>query len=158
MLPPDGADGLVGVGLGRFFRHPAHAPARHMPVTATVSETTRTTIAGLPIVLAPAPSDADDNLNIFFPTLGLCVNNVVCLLFRSACARDLRRVALEATRWRRVGNVRCGARDQVEWATVRTARHGGSVAKSRYLMRTHRIGARPDRPPATIPLWSRMEW
>ena len=78
-LPSDGADGLVGGGLGRFYKNPAHAPGTpgHLPPTHVVREKMTATIAGLEVVLSPAPSDANDNINVFFPELELCVNNIV---------------------------------------------------------------------------------
>ena len=78
LLPPDGPDGLVGVGLGRFFKNPAHGSGTsgYVAPTEIVTEPTTATIAGLQVELSPAPSDADDSLNIFFPELGLCVNNL----------------------------------------------------------------------------------
>jgi len=78
-LPSDGPDGLVGGGLGRFYRNPAHGRGTpgHLTPTDLVSQKTTVQIAGLDVVLSPAPSDANDNLNIFFPSLGLCVNNLV---------------------------------------------------------------------------------
>lgn len=79
MLPPDGPDGLVGGGLGRFYRNPAHGRGTpgYLKPTELISEPTTATIAGLAVHFTPAPSDADDNVNIFFPELGLCINNLV---------------------------------------------------------------------------------
>lgn len=78
-LPAVGPDGLVGGGLGRFYKNPAHGRGTHghIPPTHLVSETTTVSLAGLQVVMSPAPSDANDNMNIFFPELGLCVNNIV---------------------------------------------------------------------------------
>ncbi|MFN0186223.1 MAG: alkyl sulfatase dimerization domain-containing protein [Aquabacterium sp.] len=78
-LPADGEDGLVSVGLGPWFRNPAHAPftTGYLPPTNTFTEPTETTLAGLPVVFTPAPSDADDSVTVWFPTLGLAVNNLV---------------------------------------------------------------------------------
>lgn len=78
LLPAEGPDGLVGVGLGRFYRNPAHGHGTngHLPATHPITGTTDATIAGLSVVLSPAPSDADDSINIFFPDVGLCVNNL----------------------------------------------------------------------------------
>jgi len=78
-LPPDGPDGLVGVGLGRFFKNPAHGLGTpgHLPVTQPIDEQVEVEIAGARVRLSPAPSDADDNVTIFFPDLGVCVNNIV---------------------------------------------------------------------------------
>lgn len=78
-LPPDGPDGLVGVGLGRFYKNPAHGLGTpgHRPVTHPVSGAVDVTIAGARVRLSPAPSDADDNVTVLFPDLGVCVNNHV---------------------------------------------------------------------------------
>ena len=78
-LPEDGPDALVGAGLGRFYRNPAHGrgTSGHITPTNLVSEKLTTTIAGLEVTMSPAPSDANDNINIFFPELELCVNNIV---------------------------------------------------------------------------------
>jgi len=78
-LPADGPDGLVGGGLGRFYRNPAHGRGTpgHISLTNPVAEPTTTTLAGLQVTMTPAPSDANDNINIFFPELDLCINNIV---------------------------------------------------------------------------------
>lgn len=78
LLPPDGPDALVNVGLGLDFRRPEHAPFTNgfVAPTNTISEPTTTTLAGLRVELAPAPSDADDSITIWFPELGVCVNNL----------------------------------------------------------------------------------
>ena len=78
-LPAEGPDGLVSVGLGLFFRNPNHAPftSGYVAPTTLISGSTRATIAGLAVEFEPAPSDADDSLTIWFPELGVCVNNLV---------------------------------------------------------------------------------
>jgi alkyl sulfatase BDS1-like metallo-beta-lactamase superfamily hydrolase len=78
-LPEDGPDGLVSAGLGPWFRNPAHAPFTDgfVPPTRTISTETSTTVAGLRVEITPAPSDADDSVTIWFPELGVCVNNLV---------------------------------------------------------------------------------
>lgn len=78
-LPPDGPDALINVGLGLFFRNPAHAPFTEgfLPPTRIVTEPASAQIAGLTVEFTPAPSDADDNVTIWFPELGVCVNNLV---------------------------------------------------------------------------------
>jgi len=78
-LPEEGPDGLVNVGLGLRYRQAEHAPFTpgFVPPTHTIDTETETSIAGLRVVLRPAPSDADDNLTIWFPDLGVCVNNLV---------------------------------------------------------------------------------
>jgi alkyl sulfatase BDS1-like metallo-beta-lactamase superfamily hydrolase len=78
MLPESGPDGLVNIGLGRFYRNPSHAPYTpgYMPATHTFVERNELTIAGLRVVFYPAPSDATDSVNILFPELDLAVNNI----------------------------------------------------------------------------------
>ena len=79
-LPADGPDGLVNVGLGRFYRNPEHAPftAGHLPVTQELDDSSGTfTLAGETIEWAHCPSDADDSVNFFFSARGLCVHNTV---------------------------------------------------------------------------------
>jgi len=78
LLPDDGPDGRIQVGLGLQYRMPEHAPYTHgfVPPSTVVSEPTTTNLAGLRVEMVPAPSDADDNLNLFFPDLDLCVNNL----------------------------------------------------------------------------------
>lgn len=78
-LPDDGPDALLQIGLGQFFSNPAHRPheSGHLPVTQPIDEPTSVTIAGLEVEFTPAPSDSDDSMTIWFPELGLCVNNLV---------------------------------------------------------------------------------
>ena len=58
LLPADGPDGLVNVGLGRFFRDPAHAPYTpgHVPVDHPFADACTLHVAGLQIDVQPAPS------------------------------------------------------------------------------------------------------
>jgi len=79
LLPPAGPDALVNVGLGRFFRDPSHAPFTpgHVPADHTFGEACTLHIAGLQIDVQPAPSDADDSVTYWFPSLGVAVNNIV---------------------------------------------------------------------------------
>ena len=79
MLPDEGPDALVGGGLGRFYRNPAHGRGTdgYIEPNQLISKPGTAQIAGLRVDYAPAPSDADDNINLFFPELGLCVNNLV---------------------------------------------------------------------------------
>ncbi len=79
LLPSDGPDGLVGVGIGRSYQNASHAPFSpgFKPPTHTINDPTVTTIAGLEVHLTPAPSDADDSITIWFPAKGLCVNNLL---------------------------------------------------------------------------------
>ncbi len=78
-LPAEGPDGLVNCGLGLFYRNPRHAPFTdgYLPPTHTVSTATTITVAGLEAQLLPAPSDADDSLTVWFPELGVVVNNLL---------------------------------------------------------------------------------
>jgi alkyl sulfatase BDS1-like metallo-beta-lactamase superfamily hydrolase len=78
-LPPDGEDGLVNVGLSKEFHSAGHAPFTpgFIPPNRTFDQPTTTTLAGLAVHLTPAPSDADDSITIWFPELGVCVNNLV---------------------------------------------------------------------------------
>ena len=79
-LPVDGPDGLVNVGLGRFYRNPDHAPFTpgHLPVSQELDDTSGTfTLAGESIEWAHCPSDADDSVNFYFASRGLCVHNTV---------------------------------------------------------------------------------
>ena len=79
LLPADGPDGLVNVGLGRFFRDPAHAPYTpgHVPVDHPFADACTLHVAGLQIDVQPAPSDADDSVTFWFPSLGVAVHNIV---------------------------------------------------------------------------------
>lgn len=79
MMPTEGPDGLVNVGLGRFFRNPDHAPFTpgYIPANQTFSQTSEFTIAGLKVICLPAPSDATDSITIWFPELKLAVNNLL---------------------------------------------------------------------------------
>ena len=78
-LPLDGADGVVNVGLGQFYRDPAHAPHTYgfiAPENTFAAECT-IRVAGLDIQVTPAPSDADDSVTYWFDSKKLCVNNLV---------------------------------------------------------------------------------
>jgi len=78
-LPPDGPDGNVNVGLGRFYRNPDHKtqtngfikPAHTFDKPCTIK------VAGLEVEVTPAPSDADDSVTYWFNSLGCAVNNLV---------------------------------------------------------------------------------
>lgn len=78
-MPAEGEDGLVNVGLGRFFRNPEHSPFTpgHLPVTHGFDDALDARIAGLRVRMVHAPADADDSITIWFPELGVCVNNLV---------------------------------------------------------------------------------
>ncbi len=78
LLPAVGPDAAIHVGLGLGYRRPEHAPFTpgFIPPSDTVAVPTSTTLAGLRVDLVPAPSDADDNITIFLPELGVCINNL----------------------------------------------------------------------------------
>ncbi len=79
MLPDQGPDALVNVGLGTSFRNGSHAPFTpgFVEPTHTFDGSAEATIAGLRVEMTHAPSDADDSITIWFPDLDLCVNNLV---------------------------------------------------------------------------------
>ena len=78
-MPEAGEDGQVNVGLGRFFRNPDHSPFTpgYVPPNITFNEPVTHSIAGLTVEMTPAPSDATDSITMWFPELGVCVNNLV---------------------------------------------------------------------------------
>lgn len=78
-LPADGPDGVVNMGLGVHFRNPEHAPFTpgHIPVTHPFRGGETLTLAGLRVEVTHAPSDADDSVTLWFPEIGVCVNNIV---------------------------------------------------------------------------------
>ncbi len=78
-LPAEGPDAAENVGLGRSYRDPAHAPHQpgYVPPSITFDEATRLEVAGLEILVDPAPSDADDSVTYYFPSLGVAVHNLV---------------------------------------------------------------------------------
>ena len=79
-MPTDGPDGLVNVGLGRWYRNPGHAPytSGHLPVTHPLGDGAGTfSLGGATIHWAHSPSDSDDSINFLFPSLDLCVHNSV---------------------------------------------------------------------------------
>ena len=79
LLPDDGPDALINCGIGPWFQdranHP-HTPGYVVP-NQLFDEPTVATVAGLKVVMTPAPSDVSDSITIWFPSLGLCVNNLV---------------------------------------------------------------------------------
>jgi alkyl sulfatase BDS1-like metallo-beta-lactamase superfamily hydrolase len=79
VMPTDGTDGLVNVGLGFSYRNPAHAPATpgFLPVTHPLPNHGEVTIAGERVQVRFSPSDSDDSVNFFFPILQTCVHNTV---------------------------------------------------------------------------------
>lgn len=78
-LPEDGEDGRVNVGLGHFYRNPQHAPFTpgFIEPTHTFGAAAKITVAGLEIEVTHAPSDADDSVTYWIPSLGVAVNNLV---------------------------------------------------------------------------------
>ncbi|MFT4799568.1 MAG: alkyl sulfatase BDS1-like metallo-beta-lactamase superfamily hydrolase [Candidatus Azotimanducaceae bacterium] len=79
MMPEEGPDGVVNVGLGRFFRNSDHTPFTngYVPASNTFTDPVVTSIAGLEVHFYPAPSDATDSATIWFPELQLAVNNLL---------------------------------------------------------------------------------
>lgn len=79
VMPTEGPDATVNVGLGYFYKNPAHAPFTpgHIPVTEELGESGSLTVAGLPVQYKYSPSDSDDSINFYFPTIGTCVHNSV---------------------------------------------------------------------------------
>lgn len=78
-MPTEGPDGCVNVGLGNFFRNSDHAPFTpgHVPVTHSFETSMKADIAGLKVEFTHAPSDANDSATIWFPELGVCINNLL---------------------------------------------------------------------------------
>ena len=78
-MPAEGPDANVNIGLGFHFRSPEHSPFTpgHIPCTHTFTDQQVLTIAGLEIHVTFAPSDADDSVTLWFPSLELAVHNVV---------------------------------------------------------------------------------
>lgn len=79
VMPNEGPDALVNVGLGFHYRNPAHSPATpgHLSVTDVLSSDGEMSIAGARVIVKHSPSDSDDSVNFFFPDLGVCVHNTV---------------------------------------------------------------------------------
>ena len=79
VMPTDGPDGLVNVGLGFSYRNAAHAPATpgYLPVTEVLPDEGEIHIAGARVLVKHSPSDSDDSINFFFPDSGVCVHNTV---------------------------------------------------------------------------------
>ena len=78
-LPDDGPEGQVNVGLGLRFRNPDHAPFTpgYVPLSTFWSGGEDEVIAGLRVQVTHAPSDADDSVTLWFPDLGVCVQNIL---------------------------------------------------------------------------------
>ncbi|MCP3911023.1 MAG: MBL fold metallo-hydrolase [Actinomycetia bacterium] len=79
LMPTEGPDATVNLGLGKEFRHPDHAPYTREVLlpTETFDEAVTLSIAGLIVEVTPAPSDADDSVTFWFPELGVAVNNIL---------------------------------------------------------------------------------
>ena len=79
VMPLEGPDATVNVGLGFFYKNPVHAPFTpgHIPVTEVLKQKGSITVAGLPVQYLHSPSDSDDSINFYFPTIGTCVHNSV---------------------------------------------------------------------------------
>lgn len=79
VMPTDGEDGTVNVGLGLAWHNAEHAPFTqgYLAPTHTFDADTTLHIAGLEIGVTLAPSDADDSVTYWFPSLGLAVHNIV---------------------------------------------------------------------------------
>lgn len=79
VMPNDGPDATVNLGLGFFYRNPAHAPFTpgFVPPTHTLGDHDSLTIAGMRVESRLSPSDADDSVNLWFPEIGTCVHNSV---------------------------------------------------------------------------------
>ena len=79
VMPMEGPDATVNVGLGFFYKNPAHAPFTpgHIPVTHVLGEKGSLSIAGLAVQYQYSPSDSDDSINFLFPEIGTCIHNSV---------------------------------------------------------------------------------
>lgn len=79
LLPDEGPDALVNVGLGFAYRNPAHSPATpgHLPITDALPLTGEVTIAGARVLVKHSPSDSDDSINFYFPDSGVCIHNTI---------------------------------------------------------------------------------
>ncbi len=79
LLPPEGPDAMVNCGLGPHFKNPASAPHTqgYVPPNKLINKPTTISVGGLTAELTPASSDASDSITIWFPELGLCVNNLL---------------------------------------------------------------------------------
>jgi len=79
VMPTEGPDATVNVGLGFFYKNPAHAPYTpgYVPVTHALGEKATLSIAGMAVYAVHSPSDSDDSINFYFPEIGTCVHNSV---------------------------------------------------------------------------------
>ena len=79
-LPTEGPDGNVNIGLGINYRNASHAPFTPgfvVPTHPLSGDGGHLSLGGLAIEWRHAPSDADDSVNYFFPSIGTCVHNTV---------------------------------------------------------------------------------
>lgn len=79
LMPTEGEDGVVNVGLGRAWHNAEHTPFTpgYLPPNRTFDAATTLRVTGLEVEVTPAPSDADDSVTYWFPALGLAVHNLV---------------------------------------------------------------------------------
>ena len=79
VMPTEGPDATVNVGLGYFYKHPNHAPYTPGYVDAThlLGARDSLTIAGMKVETVHSPSDSDDSVNFYFPEIGTCIHNSV---------------------------------------------------------------------------------
>jgi len=79
IMPAEGEDGIVNVGLGLAWHNAEHSPFTqgYLAPTHTFDADTTLRIAGLDIEVTLAPSDADDSVTYWFPALGVAVHNIV---------------------------------------------------------------------------------
>ena len=79
VMPLEGPDATVNVGLGYFYKNPAHVPYTPGYVDAThlLGARDSLTIAGLKVEAVHSPSDSDDSVNFYFPEIGTCIHNSV---------------------------------------------------------------------------------
>jgi alkyl sulfatase BDS1-like metallo-beta-lactamase superfamily hydrolase len=79
VMPLEGPDATVNVGLGYFYKNPVHVPYTPGYVDAThlLGARDSLTIAGLKVEAVHSPSDSDDSVNFYFPEIGTCIHNSV---------------------------------------------------------------------------------
>lgn len=79
VMPNDGPDATINLGLGFFYRNPAHAPFTpgFIPPTHMLGDRDSLLVAGMRVESKHSPSDADDSVNLWFPEIGTCVHNSV---------------------------------------------------------------------------------
>ena len=79
VMPTEGPDATVNVGLGYFYKNPNHAPYTpgYIDATHLLGARDSLTIAGLKVEAVHSPSDSDDSVNFYFPEIGTCIHNSV---------------------------------------------------------------------------------